>query len=73
MYIMKVKLLCYFIKESIYTEGAKFGCDYVIKHFKNVCVGACFSVRIIEVLPGTGYNNNKASPVNRETMLDRED
>ena len=47
--------------------------EYVIKHFKNVCVGASFSVHIIEVLPRTGYNNNKVCPVNRQTRLDRED
>ena len=71
-----MKLLCHFIKESIYTEGLnKCGCEYVIKHFKDVCVGvgASFSIQIFEVFPGTGYKKNKVCPVNREARLDRED
>lgn len=52
---------------------AKFGWDYVIKHFKHVYVGASFSVQVNEVFSGSGYNNNTVCPVNRETKLDRED
>ena len=66
-----MKLLCLFIKESIYTK-AKSECGYVTKRFKYVCVGASFSVQIIEVFPGTGYKNNKLCPVNCEARLDRE-
>ena len=50
----------------------KSGCEYVIRHFKDVCFGASFSFQIIEVFPCTGYKNNKVCPVNRETMLDAE-
>ena len=51
---------------------AKYGCKYVIKHFKDVCIGASFPVQISEVFPGTGYNN-KLCPAKCETRLDRED
>ena len=53
-------------------KWAKSGCEYVIKHFKDICIGASFSVQIIEVFLGTGYKNNKVCPVNCETRLDRE-
>ena len=52
---------------------AKSGCEYVIKHFEDDCIGVSFSVQIIEVIPGTEYKNNKVCPVNCENMLDRED
>ena len=52
-------------------KRAKFGCKYVIKHFKDVCVGASLSVQIAELFPVTGYKNTNVSPVNRETRLDR--
>ena len=48
---------------------AKFGCKNIIKYSKDVCIGASFSVQIIEVFPGTGYKNNKAYPVNYDTTI----
>ena len=51
---------------------AKSECEHVIKDFKNVCVGASFSVQIIE-FPDAGYKNNKVCQGNYETRLDRED
>ena len=53
-------------------QRAKSWCKYVIKHFKDVCVGASSSVQITEAFPGTGYKNNKMCSVNRETRLHRE-
>lgn len=44
----------------------------VIKHFKDVCIGASFSFQIIEAFPGTGYKNSRVCPVNREARLDKE-
>ena len=52
---------------------AKSGCEYGIKHFKDVWIGASFSIQIIEVFAGTGYKNNKVCPVNQKTRLDRKD
>ena len=46
---------------------AKSGCEDVMKHFKDVCVGASSSVQITEVFPGTGYKINKVCLVYRET------
>ena len=51
---------------------AKSEYKYVIKHSKDVCVGAYFSVQITELFPCTGCNNNKMCSVNRESRLDRE-
>ena len=48
---------------------AKFGCENVIKHFKDFCISASFSVQIIQVLSGIGCNNNKACPDNRGTTI----
>lgn len=44
----------------------------MIKHFKDVCIGASLSFQIIEAFPGTGYKNNRVCPVNREARLDKE-
>ena len=54
-------------------KWAKSGCEYVIKHFKDICIGESFSVQIIKVFLGTGYKNKKVCPVKYETRLDRED
>ena len=51
---------------------AKSGCEYVIKHFKDVSICASFSVQNIEVFPGAGYKS-KDGPVNRKNRLNRED
>lgn len=37
---------------------AKSGCEYGIKHFKDICLSVSFSVQAIEVFPGTAYKNN---------------
>ena len=47
--------------------------EYVLKHFKDVCVSASFSDHVIGVFPRTGCNSNTVFPVNRETRLDRKD
>ena len=52
-------------------KRAKSGCEYIIKRFKYVCVGASFLVQITEVFPGTWYKNNKVCPVNSKTRLDK--
>ena len=52
---------------------AKSGCEYGIKHFKDICLGVSFSIQTIEVFPGTAYKNNNVCPVNFKTRLDRED
>ena len=52
---------------------AKTGCEYVIKHFKETCAGASFSIQILEKFVGTGYSNNKVDPADRLKRLDRED
>lgn len=44
---------------------AKSGCEYVIKCFKDVYVGASFSVEIIEVFPGTGYTTRNVQLIVR--------
>ena len=64
-------VIFYFIAISAIRVNS--GCEYVIKHLKDVCIGASFSVQIIEAFPGTGYKNNRVCPVDRETRLDRED
>lgn len=33
----------------------EFGCDDIIKHFKDDCVCASFFVQITEIFSGTGY------------------
>ena len=33
----------------------EFGCDDIIKHFKDDCVCASFLVQITEIFSGTGY------------------
>lgn len=33
----------------------QFGCDDIIKHFKDDCVCASFLVQITEIFSGTGY------------------
>ena len=66
--------ITFLLKERINLHRrAKSGCEYVIKYFKDVCVGASPSVQIIELFSGTGHKNNKVCPVNRESRLDRED
>ena len=62
-----MKLLCHCIKESIYMDVLNL--DY----FKDVCVGASFSVQITEVFPGIGYQNSKVCPVKHKTRSDSED
>ena len=52
---------------------SKTGCEHVIKHFNEHCVGAMFSIQIIEIYQGTGYLNGKVDPTFRETRLNREE
>ena len=52
---------------------AKSGCQLFIRHFKDVCPGATFSIQIIEVLPGSGYKNGKMDLEIARYRKDRED
>ena len=44
-----------------------------MKHFKDVCAGASFSVQNIYIFSDTGYKINKVCPANCESRLGRED
>ena len=44
-----------------------------MKHSKDVCAGASFSVQIIYVFSDTGYKINKVCPANCESRLGRKD
>ena len=35
---------------------SKSGCKNIINHYKNGCIGFTFSIQVIEILEGTGYN-----------------
>ena len=52
---------------------AKTGCEHMIKHYKEDCVGSSFSIQVLEVFPGSGYVNNKVCPIDRAKRLERED
>ena len=52
---------------------AKLGSEFVIKHFKDICAGASFSVKIFQVFLNSGYKKNKVCPVSHTTSFDRED
>ena len=52
---------------------AILGSEFVIKHFKDICAGASYSVKIIQVFPNSGYKKNKVCPVNHTTRLNRKD
>ena len=52
---------------------SKTGCEHMINHYKEVCVGSHFTVQIIEYFSGTGYINNDPCPDARKIRLDRED
>ena len=52
---------------------SKSGCERCIDHYKNVCVGASFSVQIIEKLDGDGRKNRKIDPDLTKYRLQRED
>ena len=51
---------------------AKTGCEHMINHFREVCPGSSFSIRIIEVFKGDGYENNKVCPEARKIRVERE-
>ena len=34
----------------------KSGCENIIIHYRNCCIGFTFSIQVIEILEGTGYN-----------------
>ena len=46
------------LKESIYTEGLNLD-TYIIKHFKDVCVGKASSVQIFLVFPDINARTTK--------------
>ena len=48
-------------------------CQHVSYHINETCIGAKFSVQIIEKLPGSGYVRNKVCPEIRSERLNRED
>ena len=52
---------------------AKTGCENIIKHFKDSCPQAKFTVQIIEKFIGSGYVRGKVCPVKKEERLKRED
>ena len=56
---------------NIHRTG-KSGCEHMINHFCDVCPGSTFSIQIIEVFKGDGYNNNKVCPVARKIRIGRE-
>ena len=52
---------------------ATSGCQHIINHFKDTCVGATFSTQILEKFSGSGYIHNKVCPDARSKRLDREE
>ena len=40
-------------------QTAKFGCEYMVKHFQNDCAGSSFSIQILEIFEEDGYVNDK--------------
>ena len=55
-----ITVITLYIYRINFHRMAKSGCEYVIKHLKNVCVGTSFSFQITVVFSGIGYKNNKA-------------
>ena len=45
---------------------AKSGCEYIFKHVRNDCVGSSFSIQILEIFEGGGYDNKKSFLVERK-------
>ena len=69
-----MKLLCGFTERNNLHKSAKSACEYIIiKHFRYVCVGASFSLEMIEIFHLTGRKKNKVCPVNGKTRLDKKD
>ena len=52
---------------------AKTGCENIIKHFKDSCPQAYFTVQIIEKFIGSGYIRGKVCPIKKEERLRREE
>ena len=52
---------------------AKTGCEHMLHHFRVSCPGAGYSIMVIEVFEGSGYQNNKECPDSKKVRLDRED
>ena len=52
---------------------AKTGCEHMIKHYKEICIGATFQVQVLEIFQGNGYVNGKVCPKDREQRLIREE
>ena len=51
---------------------AKSGCDYMINHFCEEYSGSSFSIQIIEVFKGDGYEGNKVFPEARKIRVNGE-
>ena len=52
---------------------AQSGCEHVLNHLKETCVGATFSIQILENFSGSGYVHKKVCPGARAKRLKRED
>ena len=52
---------------------AQSGCEHVLNHLKETCVGATFSIQILENFSGSGYVHKKVCPEARAKRLKRED
>lgn len=50
---------------------SKFGCNHMIVHFRNESGGSSISIKILEILPGIGYRNNKVCLVEYAKRLKR--
>ena len=48
---------------------AKSVSEYMIKHFRNDCVGASFSIKILEIFEGNSYVNDMVCPIAREKKV----
>ena len=53
---------------------SKTGCEIVIKHFDKTCKAFSFTIQVLEILPGSGYNEfNEVDEENRKLRLEKED
>ena len=48
---------------------AQSGCEHVLNHLKETCVGATFSIQILENFSGSGYVHKKVCPEARAKRL----
>lgn len=51
---------------------AEPGSNHMIKHFRNDCSRSSLIIKVLEIFPGTGYENKKVCPIKRVKRFKRE-